>query len=638
MKHLPVDAREAEPSDDLFHANQLGMERTVRLPGSRDDAEPTVVVTVTNRSAIESGAAHMRFGFRLQSIIAFCVIFGLRSFALAQSNEPSNIIRHLYQLGKYEDGLPIALRLAEETRAQFGDRDSRTLATAGNVAEFYAAIAESAELAGDTPRAIEIRRQALAFVERAFGPASLETARALVEFAETWRSSDHTSPSDLDNVDVIADAIRDAIIDAAREAQAQPPEAGEATSARDLFRKDMEPAEGALRRALDIRQALLPPEHADVVSAKRQLGELLLLEGRGPEAQFFFQGTAPSAPALGITRPLGGVYDEGSQAIVYFGTNRPIVPGVPDGCERSPDAVSGLGYAIVDINAGRATPSAQEASLLLRSDARTLRIAKVATLDEEALLAEVRARLQRSQNFAGQAIVFVHGFNVSCDNAIRRAAQLEHDLGFDGPMLLYSWPSMGRLSESAYFADQEASRKSAAELRDFLRLVVKSGARTVHLIAHSMGNPLLLSALEQLQSDPAWIDLHIGQLILAAPDMDAGDLAAAVPRFRDAVAGITLYASASDRALMASGIVNRQSMPRAGYIAESGPLVVPGVETIDVTEASSEVFSLNHTAYGDSAALVADIGKILLGVHPPDNRSTSMKSAGGGTYWKYMPQ
>lgn len=43
-----------------------------------------------------------------------------------------------------------------------------------------------------------------------------------------------------------------------------------------------------------------------------------------------------------------------------------------------------------------------------------------------------------------QAFIFVHGYNVSFEDAARRTAQIAYDLGFDGAPMFYSWPSAGK--------------------------------------------------------------------------------------------------------------------------------------------------------------------------------------------------
>ena len=92
------------------------------------------------------------------------------------------------------------------------------------------------------------------------------------------------------------------------------------------------------------------------------------------------------------------------------------------------------------------------------------------------------------------AFVFVHGFNVTFAEAARRTAQLAHDLGFNGAPILYSWPSRATLV--GYVGDQDDAELTAGNLRRFLyKIVAESGARRIHLIAHSMGNRALTYAL-----------------------------------------------------------------------------------------------------------------------------------------------
>ncbi len=269
-----------------------------------------------------------------------------------------------------------------------------------------------------------------------------------------------------------------------------------------------------------------------------------------------------------------------------------------------------------------------------------MRIARIETLAGSTMRNDVRAKVQRAASYPRQALVFVHGFNVTFDNALLRTAQLAHDLDFDGPAFLYSWPSHGKLAEADYFADQKNALAAADDLRAFLEFVVaNSGASHVHLIAHSMGNLVLLRALGLLKSGPGWAGLHIGQVILAAPDMDAQEFAAAIPLLRDVAAGITLYASASDRALIVSRLVNGASNPRAGYVGPQGPVVVDGVETADITATSPDILSLNHNAFAESPVLLEDIGKLLHGLRPPDQREPEMRPVHGenGVYWQYQP-
>lgn len=100
------------------------------------------------------------------------------------------------------------------------------------------------------------------------------------------------------------------------------------------------------------------------------------------------------------------------------------------------------------------------------------------------------------------AVIFVHGYNVSFEEAALRAAQLGFDLGIAGVMAFYSWPSKGSLK--GYPADEASIEASEGFIADFLtRMASQSGAARVHIIAHSMGNRGLLRAIDRIASTAA---------------------------------------------------------------------------------------------------------------------------------------
>jgi pimeloyl-ACP methyl ester carboxylesterase len=121
---------------------------------------------------------------------------------------------------------------------------------------------------------------------------------------------------------------------------------------------------------------------------------------------------------------------------------------------------------------------------------------------------EMRSTRQGLHQFRDHAFAFVHGFNVSFEDALYRTAQIAFDLGARvngvyepfGLPFLYSWPSQGTFN--GYGADEDSARLSLDHLKEFLQLVVdKSDAKNLHLIAHSMGNQPLLHVLEELAKD-----------------------------------------------------------------------------------------------------------------------------------------
>src|SRR5665647_1649046 len=259
---------------------------------------------------------------------------------------------------------------------------------------------------------------------------------------------------------------------------------------------------------------------------------------------------------------------------------------------------------------------------------------EIKKLPEAEFLRLARERIAASSRYKDHALVFVHGYNTSFDHAIYRTAQIAYDLKFDGATFLYSWPSGGAVASYTY--DRESAQASEPYLRQFLDLVVKqSGAKSVSIIAHSMGNQPLLDVLKDMRlTGPQ--DVVISEVILAAPDVDADNFSNLAQRIEGMAKGVTLYAASNDRALIVSR--NFWRNPRAGDVTAAGPLIVSGIETIDVTAASTDAFALNHSGYAENNDLLQDIGKLILsGLRPPDQRLPALKrvSTPKGDYWRY---
>lgn len=248
----------------------------------------------------------------------------------------------------------------------------------------------------------------------------------------------------------------------------------------------------------------------------------------------------------------------------------------------------------------------------------------------------MRAVNRQSKLYRDTAFLFVHGYNVSFDAAIYRTAQIAADLGFDGVASVYSWPSQGEWEN--YETDQNVSEQSQPYLKEFLQLVAeKSGAKRIHLIAHSMGNAPLLRVLNELRlvlSDRNKINVE--QIILAAPDIDRNVFENLAKNVQPIGNGMTLYASSNDRAMYASRVYAGGA--RAGDVPAEGPVIVSGVDTVDASRLSMSFFSLNHSDFAEKSELLADMGMIMAdGARPPPLRLKAFVTINTdkGTYWKY---
>lgn len=252
-------------------------------------------------------------------------------------------------------------------------------------------------------------------------------------------------------------------------------------------------------------------------------------------------------------------------------------------------------------------------------------------LDRRAFIADLDAALGHASERT--ALVFIHGYNVAFEDAVRRTAQLSYDLGFPGASILYSWPSEG--SAVRYTVDEANVAWTADHLRRFLQTVLTEiGAEEVHVVAHSMGNRALVAALRELD----WESLPDGsarldQVVLAAPDIDAGHFLQHVPALKGLAGRYTLYASSNDAALTASRGVH--GYPRAG---ESGDnlLVIDGIDTIDASLVETGL--VGHSYYGESQSVISDLYDIIRNDAPPaERRWLHPRSLGESRYWLLQP-
>lgn len=260
---------------------------------------------------------------------------------------------------------------------------------------------------------------------------------------------------------------------------------------------------------------------------------------------------------------------------------------------------------------------------------------EISKLSRADFLKLVRERLAGSSTFKDQAFVFVHGFNTTFDIGVYRTAQIAYDLKFDGAPFLYSWPSGGGVSSYTY--DRESSGQSTPYMRDFLKLVInETGAKAVSVIAHSMGNQPVLQVLRDLKaSTPEGV--IISQVILAAPDVDRDNFENIAKDILGLAKGVTLYVASNDQALEYSRRFHG-GVPRAGDVPPGGPIVIDGIDTIDVTAASTDSLGINHSGYAENNALLNDIGRLIATGAAPDKRhppTFERVGSGSAAYWKY---
>jgi len=319
---------------------------------------------------------------------------------------------------------------------------------------------------------------------------------------------------------------------------------------------------------------------------------------------------------------------------VFFGTNRSKAPeAVYYGTERD---LMHFGRCLVNVPSDHPTgtiPRPSIWSLYRENPQRHFLVLNVVECDREEFVQDLRTYVHGCSS--KQALVFVHGFNVKFVDAILRTAQIAADLNFPGVAIAFSWPSKGVMTPLGYTHDEEQARWTLPDLREFLDLIAQqSGASTIHLVAHSMGNRALTEALKQIRPPTARTTAAaFNEVILTAPDIDADTFTRDVaPAILPTARRVTLYASSKDLALRFSKKVHGN--PRAG---ESGENIVllDGLDTIDVSSVDTSL--VGHFYYGDNRSVLSDMFNLIRGQEAGNRFGLKKRTKGGRSYWAFRP-
>ncbi len=287
-----------------------------------------------------------------------------------------------------------------------------------------------------------------------------------------------------------------------------------------------------------------------------------------------------------------------------------------------------MGICQVTIPESHRPGELESPSLLLRMEvkedpAKHIVLKSVHRLDPNSFFDDMHRELEQK---GSNVLVFVHGYNVSFEDAARRTAQMAYDLKFPGAPVFYSWPSQANWY--GYRSDSENIKNSVEQIKSFLtEVAAKSNATSINLVAHSMGNVGLTSALAKMGG------AKFNQIVLAAPDIDAETFKRDIaPKVVTKAKRVTLYTSKTDLALIASKYFNR--VPRAG---DSGSelVLVPGIQTIDATAVDSSL--LGHSYYGSNVNVLFDLGELLSGKPIESRDYLRPNSDVNKPYWYFVP-
>jgi esterase/lipase superfamily enzyme len=244
---------------------------------------------------------------------------------------------------------------------------------------------------------------------------------------------------------------------------------------------------------------------------------------------------------------------------------------------------------------------------------------------------EYRAAIKKGEKV--HALIFVHGFRVTFDEAAATAAELANCMKSDLLPVVVSWPSAGVMT--SYLADEESVSASTERLRSvFQALLTDPDIDEVTIIAHSMGTRLVTRILADLDLQNVKLP-HLAHIVFAAADLSQQEFSAYWARIHTTPSkGWTLYASSEDLALWASTVAHR-THPRIGDVLPN-IFTVQGADTIDASTVAPVLKAFGHSYIVNSEPVVQDMRTWIVDHKDPAKRGLRRHAYKPADYWDLL--
>ncbi|MXN67414.1 alpha/beta fold hydrolase [Stappia sp. GBMRC 2046] len=245
---------------------------------------------------------------------------------------------------------------------------------------------------------------------------------------------------------------------------------------------------------------------------------------------------------------------------------------------------------------------------------------------EEAFRRVLNAELAKREPQAREVVLFIHGYNTRFPEALFRFAQFYHDSSTDRVPVLFTWASRGELSDYVY--DTNSATAARDGLERTIRDILASGAKRVHIMAHSMGNWVLMETIRQIKISGKPVPQEkIGLIVLAAPDLDIDVFKSQLKRVGRPERPFIILLSKDDRALKASSII-AGGKERVGRYEDEEELAELGAIIIDLTKLEGQD-AANHAKFAQVAAIAPQMRDALV-TTGFDRRSEDLSTQANG--------
>ncbi|MHA7773087.1 alpha/beta hydrolase [Roseibium sp. M-1] len=228
--------------------------------------------------------------------------------------------------------------------------------------------------------------------------------------------------------------------------------------------------------------------------------------------------------------------------------------------------------------------------------------------DKAAFRQAVNSRLAALPPAKRDIILFIHGYNTRFPEGLYRFTQIVHDSEFPGVPVLFTWASRGNLQDYVYDLNSAAVARGALE--ETIVELAKTKARNITILAHSMGNWLLMeTAVQASPENRRLIATRSANIVLAAPDIDIDVFKAQLKKVGRPSRPFTVIVSRDDRALSLSRRI-AGGKERVGAYSNDEELAQLGAIVVDVTDLEAQD-SAHHSKFAQLAQIQPELRKAL---------------------------
>ncbi|CAN1722621.1 Alpha/beta hydrolase [Hyphomicrobium sp. 1Nfss2.1] len=258
---------------------------------------------------------------------------------------------------------------------------------------------------------------------------------------------------------------------------------------------------------------------------------------------------------------------------------------------------------------------------------------------------------------ATHALLVIHGYNNSFQEAMQAAARIAGGADYKGRVYMFSWPSV-RMS-LRYLQDADNAEEAEGALQAFLAAILRdNNVRTLDVVAHSMGSQQLMRVMGSIREilDSRRHDegmLRLGQVVFAAPDVSAAVFNTKILTWAKLAQRVTIYTSGGDWVLWLSSFLRGFNDRAGGHTPWGDPLHVnaSNVYVVDKTPPEYDFwkfFTYTHADYVDDKTILNDIQTVITGKpsgdpskRDPDGkvfRATPYAGMNNKKYWETLPE